>query len=257
MALVCIRHLSNKKIIGLIGTLIVVGFVLKYFGIGKYCIMETPPFSGNSIIHQHNIDYLPSLMIIVAATLDGDLLFVFSNMAIGYLLGKVGFIESMDKRVRFKHVLLLGLLYMIMGVIFFFGKRSSIISNPIVNPIITEILYYSGSAFYWITFIYTYNKITWFNHFTSHFEPYGKLGLTNYTLQGFFGVLFFSVLGLYHIHLPLSMVFLISIIFFSIQTVFSTIWIKYFKNGPLEYLWRSATEKKWLPFLNNSHFSPE
>ena len=31
------------------------------------------------------------------------------------------------------------------------------------------------------------------------------------------------------------------------QIIISTIWLKYFNYGPLEWLWRSATYKKWQP----------
>ena len=35
--------------------------------------------------------------------------------------------------------------------------------------------------------------------------------------------------------------------FFIIQIILSTIWLKYFNYGPLEWLWRSATYRKWQP----------
>ena len=36
--------------------------------------------------------------------------------------------------------------------------------------------------------------------------------------------------------------------FFIIQIILSTIWLKYFNYGPVEWIWRSATYKKWQPF---------
>jgi uncharacterized protein len=36
--------------------------------------------------------------------------------------------------------------------------------------------------------------------------------------------------------------------FFIIQIILSTVWLKYFNYGPVEWLWRSATYKKWQPF---------
>ena len=32
---------------------------------------------------------------------------------------------------------------------------------------------------------------------------------------------------------------------------FSWYWLKYFNHGPLEWLWRSATYKKWQPMRKN------
>ena len=39
---------------------------------------------------------------------------------------------------------------------------------------------------------------------------------------------------------------------FILQVIFSTIWLKYFNYGPVEWLWRSATYKKWQPFRKQS-----
>ncbi|MEG2585555.1 MAG: DUF418 domain-containing protein, partial [Akkermansia sp.] len=38
-----------------------------------------------------------------------------------------------------------------------------------------------------------------------------------------------------------------AILLFMIQGVICTIWLKYFKYGPLEWLWRSGTQCKWQP----------
>lgn len=35
------------------------------------------------------------------------------------------------------------------------------------------------------------------------------------------------------------------ILVFTGQVIISTIWLKYFNYGPLEWLWRSATYNKW------------
>lgn len=44
-------------------------------------------------------------------------------------------------------------------------------------------------------------------------------------------------------------IFCLGIAFYIVQVVFSKIWLTYFKYGPLEWLWRSATYLKWQPFL--------
>jgi uncharacterized protein len=36
-------------------------------------------------------------------------------------------------------------------------------------------------------------------------------------------------------------------IVFVCQIALSTLWLRYFNYGPLEWLWRSATYKKWQP----------
>jgi uncharacterized protein len=41
---------------------------------------------------------------------------------------------------------------------------------------------------------------------------------------------------------------LFGIAVFILQIIISTIWLSYFNYGPVEWLWRSATYKKWQPF---------
>jgi uncharacterized protein len=40
---------------------------------------------------------------------------------------------------------------------------------------------------------------------------------------------------------------LFGILIFLLQVLISTIWLKYFNYGPVEWVWRSATYKKWQP----------
>lgn len=37
--------------------------------------------------------------------------------------------------------------------------------------------------------------------------------------------------------------------FFIFQVIISTLWLKYFNYGPVEWLWRSATYKQWQAML--------
>lgn len=79
--------------------------------------------------------------------------------------------------------------------------------------------------------------------------PYGRMGLTNYESQGIAGSAMFSlwgfgaVFGRWH---PTEL-FLLGIAFYAAQILFSKIWLDYFKYGPLEWLWRSATYLKCQP----------
>lgn len=68
----------------------------------------------------------------------------------------------------------------------------------------------------------------------------GRTALSNYLLQSVVAVaLFFSVgLGLYGQVSPVAGAFLATV-FFAIQTLFSVLWLKRFRFGPVEWLWRS------------------
>jgi len=78
--------------------------------------------------------------------------------------------------------------------------------------------------------------------------PVGKMAFSNYILQTLAGNFVFLPPGLGYFGQigPFYYTFL-GIGFFIIQIILSTIWLKYFNYGPLEWLWRSGTYGKWQP----------
>ena len=82
----------------------------------------------------------------------------------------------------------------------------------------------------------------------SIFAPVGKMAFSNYMLQSLIGNFVFLGAGLGYIGQVGPVVYtLFGIAVFIVQIILSTIWLKYYSYGPLEWLWRSATYKKWQP----------
>ncbi|GGP09614.1 DUF418 domain-containing protein [Oceanobacillus neutriphilus] len=79
--------------------------------------------------------------------------------------------------------------------------------------------------------------------------PIGKMALSNYLLQSVISFwLFYGVgVGLYGEVRPFQQI-LIVLIIFCLQIIGSTIWLRYFQFGPVEWLWRCITYKKMQPF---------
>jgi len=70
----------------------------------------------------------------------------------------------------------------------------------------------------------------------------GRLALTNYVAQSLIGV---ALLNAFGIELPAPrQIVILAIVIFIIQVAFSSIWLRYFRMGPLEKLWRSLTYGK-------------
>ncbi|WP_173916981.1 DUF418 domain-containing protein [Halobacillus sp. Marseille-Q1614] len=82
----------------------------------------------------------------------------------------------------------------------------------------------------------------------------GRMSLSNYIFQSFVSFfLFYSVgLGLYGQVSPLTSVLLVVFVF-SLQAVISKAWLKKFRYGPLEWLWRSLTYGKKQPLKRSVH----
>lgn len=70
-------------------------------------------------------------------------------------------------------------------------------------------------------------------------SPVGKTALTNYLLQTVFNLTIFFGTGLGQAgRLGASACLLLALVFFATQIVSSAIWLRHFRYGPLEWLWR-------------------
>jgi len=86
------------------------------------------------------------------------------------------------------------------------------------------------------------NKSGWFNWLFKLMRPVGQMAFTNYLMQSILCGLFFYGIGFgmygklqrYEIYYVVGAVWLIEIIW-------SNIWLRHFRFGPLEWLWRSLT----------------
>ena len=91
-------------------------------------------------------------------------------------------------------------------------------------------------------------KSGFFNWFFKIFQPVGQMAFTNYLGQSIICGLFFYGIGFgmfgqlqrYEIYYVVAAVWIL-------QIVYSHIWLKYFRFGPLEWLWRSLTYWKKQP----------
>jgi len=84
--------------------------------------------------------------------------------------------------------------------------------------------------------------------------PYGRMGLTNYEMQGILGAFLFSMWGFGSIFggWGTTEVFVLGLVVYAIQAIISRYWLKYFLYGPFEWIWRSATYLKWQPLRKAS-----
>ena len=84
--------------------------------------------------------------------------------------------------------------------------------------------------------------------------PVGKMAFSNYIMQSLIGNFVFLGAGLGYMGQVGPVCYtLFGIIVFIIQIFLSTIWLRYFNYGPLEWLWRSATYKKWQPLVKRGN----
>jgi uncharacterized protein len=78
--------------------------------------------------------------------------------------------------------------------------------------------------------------------------PYGRTALSNYVMQTLIGTFILFNWGLGYIgKISNTQTFCIAFAIIAFQVVLSGWWLKYFRYGPLEWLWRSGTYLKWQP----------
>jgi len=84
------------------------------------------------------------------------------------------------------------------------------------------------------------------------FAPYGRMALTNYLVQSIIGSFIYYSWGLAWVGtLPSRYSFLLALLVIGLQMAFSSWWLKRYRYGPVEWLWRSLTHFKRYPLRFN------
>lgn len=79
------------------------------------------------------------------------------------------------------------------------------------------------------------------------FNAVGRTALSNYILQSIIGILLFYDVGLgLGKHLGLALLTLFVVVIFLFQVIISDLWLKRYKYGPLEWLWRVLTYGRYM-----------
>jgi len=87
-----------------------------------------------------------------------------------------------------------------------------------------------------------------FKWFFALFRPVGQMAFTNYLMQSFIGALFFYGIGLgYFGKLERHELYIYTGVVWLVEIIWSHIWLRYFRFGPLEWAWRSLTYWKTQP----------
>ncbi len=81
----------------------------------------------------------------------------------------------------------------------------------------------------------------------------GRIALSNYICQSLVGMALFYGIGLgLGAHVGLITTEGIAIAVFVLQIIVSTLWLRHFTFGPLEWIWRMLVYNKWLPITKKT-----
>lgn len=155
-----------------------------------------------------------------------------SLFVLGFYFGKSGIINKLNIIINIKTIFAFLLLTTFSFIIY--RKSGYLPSFHQMHDVIAALLYVC-------VFIFGYNR-TGFLRFGA---AYGQLGLTNYSLLNCIPIIFIVECFIPH-KLSIEYLYIFSLIFFMAQAVFSLIWMKYYNYGPYEYLWRIATNLRYV-----------
>ena len=177
---------------------------------------------------------------------------ILAMFLLGFYAYRQGFFQDLSGHgVFIRKVLIYGLILGIVGNIAFSALAGNEATFPPslagVGGVIAYAFGVPAFALGIIAFVATlWQKPAW--HRTLAFlAPVGRMALTNYLLQTVICVfLFYGYgFGLFGQVGALAAT-LIALSIFGVQIVISTLWLKYFAYGPMEWIWRQLTYRKRL-----------
>ena len=177
------------------------------------------------------------------------LVFCFGNMLLGFWMAKTGFFQQPGKfkLVRKKLIIIGGLAGLSASFIFWMVTSGRLELTPALLwlPFIIVAGMVLQSLFYISAFLSLFQS-DWWKKVLSLFIPVGKMSLTNYLLQTLLYLLvFFHWTHGFQLFGKINMTetYLIAVLFFGMQVVFSKTWLKYYDQGPVEAVWKNLSYK--------------
>jgi uncharacterized protein len=154
------------------------------------------------------------------------LAFTFGNMLIGMLLGRVNFFKLPEHMKRLTNWLI-GL-----------GLTLGLASSYVLHLLLQSLGYIS-------IFLRLYRSKR-VRKLIGFLNPVGRTALTNYLMQTvFYLLIFFHCLPGLHLFGKISAgeTYILALVLFGLQSWVSTLWLRKFAQGPVEYLWKKLSYK--------------
>jgi uncharacterized protein len=175
------------------------------------------------------------------------LVFAFGCMLLGFWMAKSGFFQPTEKFNNTTTRLIFLGVFIGLPCSYLFWKVSKGEIEITSALIWLPILIVAGlllQSFCYISLFVKLFQYSWFRNMAAFFEPVGRTALSNYILQSFFYLFLFfyctsgpELFG----KLNLTETYLLCILLFCLQVVISRIWLKRFKQGPIEFIWKKIS----------------
>lgn len=171
---------------------------------------------------------------------------------LGYYLASIGFFKEKTKS---NALLVISLVIGLLATISARALGGSLYRFPPTLPnILFKFLLSTGQIFmciFYITSIFKIVQTSIGKRIFSYLIPVGRMALSNYLFQTIIMTIIFYNFG-FNLFGRIGLITTggIAIFILTLQIIFSNIWLRHFRFGPFEWLWRSLTYKKWIEIRN-------
>lgn len=182
---------------------------------------------------------------------------VLGMFLIGYVIGRSDFYKNIEQHRKLVYTIIVAGLLIGLPANFFLAKQMQDHMRDYfelkMNGWYQTIAYALGVvplALAYVGIFMLLFKTTTGKRIMSLVAPAGKMAFSNYIMQSLIGNFVFLGAGLGYMWKVGPVYYTIfGVLVFIGQVIISTVWLKFFNYGPVEWLWRSATYKKWQPLL--------
>ena len=177
---------------------------------------------------------------------------------IGYLVGRSRYLEKLGKNKKLTVRLLLLSVLSFIGITLLLNQfpntNTRLLFSPGNNLIDNNLIFVKAmedTALVLSSFILGLGFIVLYQNsriqsILNILSPYGRTALTNYTLQGVFGLVLFApwALGPFFSKYGNFSLIIIGLLIYFLQMIASNYFLKKYRYGPLEWIWRCVTYNK-------------
>ncbi|KMK69909.1 hypothetical protein ACJ64_14780 [Bacillus safensis] len=214
-----------------------------------------PDFADFELTSHNSLTYLASIgdrwtdMVTMASSSFSTIYSMFFMFLLGVYFVKMEFFKNMEaKKAIWNRI------WIIFTIAFLITQGSTIITavNPFENTLWVNIATaleqnggFTGSMFYMSTLAMLFLHVPQLRGALMFFTKVGRMSLTCYLLHSIIGTMLFLRYGAgLANHLQPAGTFFMAIGVYVFLVLFSTLWLKRFKYGPMEFIWRQLTYGK-------------
>jgi len=198
-------------------------------------------------VFRFNLDFYYRMFIVSGSNLH-DVIETLGRFLFGYFLLRIKFFHSVEsKKAVFVKIALLAAPLMVAYFIVKWLLIDNIIHvNQFVLAPLLSVGILSTVCFYVCVLVTSYISFG-MNKFFMSLQALGRMTLTNYLLVSAFLIILLYGFGFGRLgELPMHTIWLYALGWLVVEIVFSTYWLKSFRYGPAEWIWRQLTYWKRL-----------